>query len=232
MNILIIEDSKSVAHILESILRTKGHITKALQSKEVNSRLFKDNVFDFIIINTSCEYNSISLLKEIRSLTKNVFILGLSTKSTWKDKVVFLNNGGDDVINYPFPIDELEARINSLLRRPKDNTNGVLNIKGINIDSEGKQVKINNKDIDLRRREFALLEYMVRNKNRTISRAELLDHVWDYRRATGSNTVDVHIKRLRDKLMDKDLIETVHGFGYTIRDQKTESKASSALSDE
>jgi DNA-binding response OmpR family regulator len=87
----------------------------------------------------------------------------------------------------------------------------------------------NKKEIPLRRREFALLEYMVRNKNRTISRAELLDHVWDYRRATGSNTVDVHIKRLRDKLMDKDIIETVHGFGYTVKEKKKEPKASLAL---
>lgn len=232
MNILIIEDSKSVAHILNSILTTKGYITKSIGSDQINNRILKDNVFDLIILNTACNINSISIIKEIRANIKNIFIIGLSTKSTWKEKVVFLNNGGDDVIDYPFPIDELEARIKALFRRPKENTNGVIKVKGVSIDSEGKQVRVSNKDIVLRRREFALLEYMARNKNRTISRAELLDHVWDYRRATGSNTVDVHVKRLRDKIMDKDLIETVHGFGYTIRDNKEEPKASSALSDE
>jgi len=96
------------------------------------------------------------------------------------------------------------------------------------LDTNNKTVSTKNSDIDLRKKEYQLLEYLVRNKNRTISRCELLDHVWDYRSYTGSNTIDVHIKRLRDKLPRKSLIETVHGQGYRIKD----FKASSALLDE
>ncbi len=81
----------------------------------------------------------------------------------------------------------------------------------------------NTKDIDLRRKEYELFEYLARNRNRVISRCELLDHVWDYRSYTGSNTIDVHIKRIRDKIVNKNLIETVHGQGYRI---KYSSKAS------
>lgn len=217
MNILIIEDSKSVAHLLSSILNASKNITKTISSMDFSNRLLKDNLFEIVIINTAVVYGIAKLLKEIRRETITPFILGISTKSTWKEKVNFLNMGGDDVLDYPFPIQELEARINSLLRRPKENTQGVIKLDDIEINTQLKQVTIGNKEVPLRRREFSLLEYMARNKDRTISRSELLDHVWDYRRSTGSNTVDVHIKRLRDKLMDKDIIETVHGFGYTVK---------------
>jgi len=101
-------------------------------------------------------------------------------------------------------------------------------IGDILLDTTNKTVSVKNSDIDLRKKEYQLLEYLVRNRNRTVSRCELLDHVWDYRSYTGSNTIDVHVKRLRDKIPCKGLIETVHGQGYRVKD----SKASSALQDE
>ena len=85
------------------------------------------------------------------------------------------------------------------------------------IDVESKCVFKNSKELELRRKEYDLLEYLLRNKERTVSRCELLDHVWDYRKYTGSNTVDVHVKRLRDKLEDQGFIKTIHGVGYQIR---------------
>lgn len=217
MNILIIEDSKSVAHILTSILQANQYVVKHIPSLQFSPSIMKDSLYEVVLLNTSVAYGLNKILKEIRRETISPFILGISSKSTWKEKVNFLNNGGDDVLDYPFPIEELKARINSLLRRPKENNQGVIKLDKLLINTQLKQVTINDKEIPLRRREFSLLEYMARNKDRTISRSELLDHVWDYRRSTGSNTVDVHIKRLRDKLNDRDLIETIHGFGYTIK---------------
>jgi DNA-binding response OmpR family regulator len=222
MNILIIEDSSSVSHIISSILRSREYIVKESTSNQFEERDIKSGVFELAIINTSLDRSTQELLKRIRTISKKMLLLGVSTKSTWKEKVEFLNCGGDDVLDYPFPMQELLARISSLQRRPKESNEGMLKFKDLEINSEAKNVTKSKKEIPLRRREFTLLEYMVRNKNRTVSRAELLDHVWDYRRATGSNTVDVHVKRLRDKLMDRDLIETVHGFGYTIKDKKVE----------
>lgn len=219
MNILIIEDSKSVSHIISTVLNANGLETECVTSLNVSPLLLKQNIFDIIISNVFLEKGGLKVLEEIRKYCPNVFVLGISTKSTWKEKVEFLNNGADDVLDYPFPMQELLARIQSLFRRPRENNRGILRIKDIEIDTESKQATLKNKDLPLRRREFQLLEYMVRNKNRAITRSELLDHVWDYRRNSGSNTVDVHVKRLRDKVNDKNLIETVHGFGYTIRDK-------------
>lgn len=224
MNILIIEDSSSVSHIISSILRSREYIVKETTSMQFEERDIKSGVFELIILNTSLDKGTLEIQKRIRNESNRILLLGVSTKSTWKEKVDFLNSGGDDVLDYPFPMQELLARISSLQRRPKENNEGLLKFKDLEINSEAKNVTKSKKEIPLRRREFTLLEYMVRNKNRTVSRAELLDHVWDYRRATGSNTVDVHVKRLRDKLMDRELIETVHGFGYTVKDKKVETK--------
>lgn len=224
MNILIIEDSSSVSHIISSILRSREYIVKETTSMQFEERDIKSGVFELIILNTSLDKGTFEIQKRIRNESNRILLLGVSTKSTWKEKVDFLYNGGDDVLDYPFPMQELLARISSLQRRPKENNEGLLKFKDLEINSEAKNVTKSKKEIPLRRREFTLLEYMVRNKNRTVSRAELLDHVWDYRRATGSNTVDVHVKRLRDKLMDRELIETVHGFGYTVKDKKVETK--------
>lgn len=226
MNILIIEDSKSVAHIISSILQTKGYIINTHGGFDENDQNIKDGVYEMCVINVSTP-SVLNIIRELRNKLRGVYILGISTKSTWKEKVEFLNNGGDDVLDYPFPMQELFARISSLLRRPKENTEGLLHVKDFEINTELKQVTRKNKEIPLRRREFTLFEYMAKNKNRIVSRAELLDHVWDYRRATGSNTVDVHVKRLRDKLMDRDLIETVHGFGYSIKEKKSKKPKAS-----
>lgn len=224
MNILIIEDSKGVSHILETILRANGHVSQSNTSKEVDMKRIRENLFEIVIMDINLTYGSIRMLKEIRKENINTFILGISTKGTWKEKVSFLNNGGDDVLDYPFPMQELFARINCLLGRPKEHIGGILRVGDIEIDTLTKQVSVKRKGVRMRKREYQLLEYMARNKGRTISRAELLDHVWDYRRSTGSNTVDVHVKRLRDKIMDRDIIETIHGFGYTIKEEKPSLK--------
>jgi len=98
-----------------------------------------------------------------------------------------------------------------------------LYIGGYCLDGENYTITDANRNIKLRKKEFEVLEYLVKNKNRTISRCELLDHVWDYREYIGSNTIDVHIKRIRDKLEKKGLIKTVHGKGYKVVDYKPKS---------
>jgi DNA-binding response OmpR family regulator len=160
------------------------------------------------------------ILKKIREIDKDIKILGLCSHGGWKDKVSFLKNGGDDVISYPFPIQELLERIKSLERRPKSYVNSNLYIGEFCLDRENLTVSNKQKDIKLRRKEYELLEYLVRHKDRTVSRCELLDHVWDYRDYVGSNTIDVHIKRIRDKLDKKSLIRTVHGRGYKVMDYR------------
>jgi two-component system, OmpR family, copper resistance phosphate regulon response regulator CusR len=231
MNILIIEKSKTIFHILENTLIAYGYNITEDTSDFTSENLVDRDLFEILILDTniSGKYSTNDILKKIKGKDNiNTKILGVCSVGIWKDKVNFLNNGGDDVLSYPFPMQELIARIQSLLRRPNNYVDSRTYIGDILLDRNSKTVSSKNSDIELRRKEYELFEYLVRNKNRTVSRCELLDHVWDYRSYTGSNTVDVHIKRLRDKLPKKGLIETVHGQGYKVKD----IKASSASQDE
>jgi DNA-binding response OmpR family regulator len=221
MNILIIEESKTISQLIKRALEVQG-LDITLDNKDfLNKTFVKRKVFEVIILNTNLpQEKTLRILRNIRKNDKNVKILGLCSHGGWKDKVSFLKNGGDDVVSYPFPIQELIERINSLKRRPKSYIDSNLYIGNYCLDGDNFCVRDKEKDIKLRKKEYELLEYLVRNKDRTVSRCELLDHVWDYREYIGSNTIDVHIKRIRDKLDRKDLIRTVHGKGYRVIDYK------------
>ena len=231
MNILIIEKSKTISHILKNTLVAYGYNITEDSADFGSENLVDRGLVEILIIDTNLngKYTTENILKKLKE-KKNIKtkILGICSIGIWKDKVNFLNSGGDDVLSYPFPVQELIARIQSLLRRPNSYVDSRMYIGDILLDTTNKTVSVKNSDIDLRKKEYQLLEYLVRNRNRTVSRCELLDHVWDYRSYTGSNTIDVHVKRLRDKIPCKGLIETVHGQGYRVKD----SKASSALQDE
>ncbi len=223
MNILIIEKSKTISHILKSTLLAYGYNVTQDSADFGSESLVSRDLFEIIILDTNltgkhCTLDILGVVKGKKILKSKV--LGICSIGTWKDKVNFLNNGGDDVLSYPFPVQELIARIQSLLRRPMNYVDNRMYIGDILLDTNSKTVSVKNSDIDLRKKEYQLFEYLVRNRNRTISRCELLDHVWDYRSYTGSNTIDVHIKRLREKLPKKGLIETVHGRGYRVKDSK------------
>lgn len=227
MNILIIENSSNLAQLLFKSLDAYGY-NVTLDDKEFASKgLVGKKIFDLFLINTNLEKGvTQDLLKYIISKSKESKILGICNKGSWVEKVDFLNNGGDDVLTYPFPVQELLARIQSLVRRPRSYVDKSLYIGNFLLDLDTRCVYKDDKDIEIRKKEYDLFEYLVRNKGRVISRCELLDHVWDYREYVGSNTVDVHIKRLRDKLGDKKMIETVHGVGYKVKDLHKRSKDS------
>ncbi len=216
MNVLIIEDSISTGKIISSILESRDHRTKINKSLDIDYEDIKLGKYSLIIMNINLEIDSISILNNIKKQNNKAIVIGISSKGTWKEKVEFLNKKGDDVIDYPFPIEELMARIDSLTRRGEVEEE-IIRVHNIELDTSNKVVKINNKEVPLRKKEYELFEYMIKNPKRSISRLELLDHVWDYRRITGSNTIDVHIKRLRDKLPNRGYIKTLHGFGYRLK---------------
>lgn len=221
MNILIIENSPTLSQLLQKTLEAYGYNTSLDDQNFSSKRLVKNNVFDFVLINTNLgEKNTKSILGEIRKCNSETKILGVCNKGSWVEKVDFLNSGGDDVLTYPFPMQELLARIQSLIRRPKSYVDENIYIGNLVLDTKSKCVFKDEREVNLRKKEYELFEYLVRNKERIISRCELLDHVWDYREYVGSNTIDVHIKRLRDKLEDKEIIDTVHGVGYKIQSSK------------
>jgi DNA-binding response OmpR family regulator len=224
MNILIIEESKTISQIVSRILEINKHNVTKDNGNLINSNYIKNDIYDLIIINTNLmKDRTIEILKIIREYKIRSKIIGICSHGGWKDKVNFLRNGGDDVISYPFPVQELVERINSLKRRPQTYLDDNLYIGDYILDTDSKLLRGKNIDIKLRNKEYELLEYLTRNKDRIISRCELLDHVWDYREYRGSNTVDVHIKRLRDKIDNRELIRSVHGKGYRVVDTKPKS---------
>lgn len=221
MNILIIENSSTLSQLLQKALESYGYNTTLDDENFQSKGLIKEKLFDFIVLNTNLgkEFTK-DILDYIKKNDTNTKILGVCNKGSWVEKVEFLNHGGDDVLTYPFPIQELLARIQSLMRRPQNYVDENIYIGDYVLDTRNRVVTKEEKDINLRKKEYSLFEYLARNKERAISRCELLDHVWDYREYIGSNTIDVHIKRLRDKLNDKGLISTVHGVGYKVQVKK------------
>ncbi|MDD2578279.1 MAG: response regulator transcription factor [Candidatus Dojkabacteria bacterium] len=221
MNILIIENSSTLSQLLSKTLSAYGY-NVTLDNKDFNNkRLVDKKMFDIFLISTNLEKGvTQDLLKYIIEKSSQSKILGICNKGSWIEKVEFLKKGGDDVLTYPFPIQELLARIQSLMRRPKNYLDENIYIGDFVLDLQEKTIYKDDKDLEIRKKEYELFEYLVRNEGRTVSRCELLDHVWDYRQYVGSNTVDVHINRLRDKLEDKEIIKTVHGIGYQLNNSK------------
>ena len=221
MNILIIENSSTLSQLLSKTLSAYGY-NVTLDNKDFNhKRLVDKKMFDIFLISTNLEKGvTQDLLKYIIEKSSQSKILGICNKGSWIEKVEFLKKGGDDVLTYPFPIQELLARIQSLMRRPKNYLDENIYIGDFVLDLQEKTIYKDDKDLEIRKKEYELFEYLVRNEGRTVSRCELLDHVWDYRQYVGSNTVDVHINRLRDKLEDKEIIKTVHGIGYQLNNSK------------
>ncbi len=221
MNILIIENSSTLSQIMEKTLDSYGYKV-TLDNENFGSKVYvKDGIFEFVILNTKLSGNkSEEILSYIIKHCPKTKVLGVCNNGGWPEKVNFLNHGGDDVLTYPFPMQELLARIQSVSRRPKSYIDNSLSLGNLVLDTNSKSIQKGNEDIEVRNKEYDLFEYLVRNKDRPISRCELLDHVWDYREYIGSNTIDVHINRLRSKLEDRNVIETVHGIGYIVRDRK------------
>ncbi|NLD25206.1 response regulator transcription factor [Candidatus Dojkabacteria bacterium] len=221
MNILIIENSSTLSQIIEKTLDSYGYKV-TLDNENFGSKVYvKDGIFEFVILNTKLSGNkSEEILSYIIKHCPKTKVLGVCNNGGWPEKVNFLNHGGDDVLTYPFPMQELLARIQSVSRRPKSYIDNNLYLGNLVLDTNSKSIQKGNEDIEVRNKEYDLFEYLVRNKDRPISRCELLDHVWDYREYIGSNTIDVHINRLRSKLEDRNVIETVHGIGYIVRDRK------------
>jgi len=221
MNILIIENSPTLSQLLRKALEAYGYNTTSDDENFQSKSFISKKVFDFIILNTNLGKElTAEILDYIKNTDKDTKVLGVCNKGSWIEKVEFLNHGGDDVLTYPFPVQELLARIQSLIRRPKRYVDENLYVGDYVLDTNNRIVTKNEKDINLRKKEYSLFEYLARNKDRAISRCELLDHVWDYREYVGSNTIDVHIKRLREKLDDKGIINTIHGVGYKIHVKK------------
>jgi DNA-binding response OmpR family regulator len=221
MKLLIIEDNKLLASSLRTYLRDM-FVTDLAYTATDGLRLAQDRAHDAIVLDLVLpDGNGYEVCKTLRKSGVDVPILILTAANETATKVRLLDAGADDFLSKPFQAEELRARLHAILRRqPSTMPTSSITIKDLTIDLADRTAKRAGKPIDLRRREFDMLEYLMRNRGRVITRQMILDHVWESGSDTSSNTVDVHMKHLRDKVdrpFAGKLIETVYGFGYIMR---------------
>jgi len=220
MKILLIEDDKQMAATIKEELK-KHYAVDIAYTGEDGEYQAQVNDYDLIILDLILpDINGVTVCKKIRKSEIKTPVLILTGKTEIKDKVRALNSGADDYLIKPFSFSELLARARALLRRNPDTlVPDRLSAGNLTLDVVANTVKCKGKEISLRRKCFKLLEYLMRNKNRVVTRSMILEHVWESSIDPITNTVDVHIKSLRNKI-DKpfgtDLIKTVHGLGYKI----------------
>lgn len=217
MKILIIEDDMSVRNVLRLSLETKGFIVDEAEDGEIGSYLARTNIYDVIILdNVLPKKMGGHICKEIRESGITTPIIMLSSKQEVLTKIQLLNAGADDYVTKPFSFEELLARLSALVRRPKELKVPQISIGDFKIDLQSQTVKRLGKEIYLTRKEFALLRFLVEQKNKVVSRGEILEHVWDMAIDPFSNTIETHIMHLRKKLKDtkRKLITAIPGRGY------------------
>ena len=220
MKLLFIEDDKELAETLKEELENYFTVDLAYSGEEGEYTSFV-NGYDVIIIDYNLPgINGIEVCRKIRESRIATPILMLTGEDEVTKKIEALNSGVDDYLTKPFVFGELLARIKALLRRPPQTMHSnIISISDLVIDLDDQKVSRNGKHISLRKKEFHLLEYLARNVGRVITREMILDHVWESVEEPVTNTIDVHIKYLRDhidKEFDKKLIKTVHGMGYKL----------------
>jgi two-component system, OmpR family, copper resistance phosphate regulon response regulator CusR len=218
MKILVVEDNKKLAENLKQGLEQEGYAVDVIEEGLAAERriLINRDEYDLVILDRMLPgKDGVLVCSFWRECGVVVPVLMLTALNTTDDKVVGLDAGADDYLGKPFAFKELLARIHALLRRPKQSFPDVLNSGNICINTTSRIVTFKDKVISLTLKEFMVLEYLMRNLNKVITRDELYSHAWDFADSSFSNTVDVHIKNLRKKIHDNaKIIQTIRGVGY------------------
>lgn len=222
MQILIVEDEEKIANFLRRGLLEESYAVDIAADGENALYKFDINEYDLIILDIMIpKLDGISVCRKIREVNTSIPILILTAKDATEDKVKGLDAGADDYMTKPFSFSELSARVRALLRRGKKADPTILTIDNLSLDPATRTAKRGNKAIVLTTREYALLEYFMRNPDRVITKTELLEHVWDYNYDGLSNILETYVKYLRKKLKvhpeEKELIHTMRGSGYILR---------------
>jgi two-component system OmpR family response regulator len=222
MRVLVIEDDTKIADFVSAGLRQAGFAVDLAADGEAGLQLAVTEPYDTAVVDLMLpKRDGLSLIEEVRRHKINTPVLILSAKRTVDDRVKGLQKGGDDYLTKPFAFAELLARVQALIRRASGAIEPTRLIVGdLTLDLLTREVTRAGQRIELQPREFALLEYLMRNAGRVISKTMILEHVWDYHFDPQTNVVDVLVSRLRSKV-DKDQsekrIQTLRGVGYILR---------------
>ena len=221
MRILVIEDEHKIAQALKKALQQENYAVDVSYDGDDGYAMATTEPYDLAIIDRMIpgEYDGIAIIKAMREAKIHTPVLILTAKGTIADRTTGLDSGADDYLVKPFALDELLARVRALLRRPVEVQQTVLTAGDLSLNTITCEVKRANKDIHLTGKEFALLEFLLRNQGRPSDKDTIISHVWDYNADVLPNTVEVYVKYLRQKIDDpfkKPLLHTIRGFGYKI----------------
>lgn len=222
MQVLVVEDELKIANLLRRALVEEHYAVDIATDGEMALENCEYNEYDLIILDRLLpKIDGLEVCRQIRLKNTNIPILMLTAKGDIEDKVAGLDSGADDYLTKPFSLDELMARIRSLLRRGSTADLPILEIADLKLDPSRHLVTRSDIEISLTAKEYALLEYFLRNKNLPLSKTQILEHVWDFAYDGYSNIIQTYIKYLRRKLTVKSdsaqLIHTVRGHGYVLK---------------
>lgn len=226
MRILVVEDEESLALRIKNVLESeKYHVDTAFDGRDGLEQAMIEE-YDLLILDILLPgFSGLQILKEVRREGFETPVLLLTAKNRVEDKVTGLDAGADDYLTKPFALPELLARVRSLLRRTSEVKSSVISMGNLEVNTNSHEVKINGKPVELTPKEYSILEFLLYNKNRVLSRLSIAEHVWgdNFDLFTMTNFVDVHIKNLRKKIdqpRSNSLIETVRGVGYMMKDKE------------
>ena len=223
MHILVVEDEKKVARFIQQGLEEEHYAVDVAHDGEAGLKMAESENYDLLILDIMLPRKSgLDLIREFRKRGGRTPALMLTAKAATEDKVAGLDSGADDYLTKPFAFAELLARVRSLLRRGSKDKSTLLAIADLELDTVTHKAKRTGRVIELTAREYALLEYFLRNKDRVLSRTIIAEHIWDYTFDTGTNIIDVYVNHLRNKVEgvgEKKLIHTVRGVGYVMKEE-------------
>lgn len=225
MRILVIEDEKKVASFIKRGLEEEHYAVDTAYDGETGLSMVETNEYDLVVLDLMIpKINGMEVLRRIRANKNNVPILVLTAKDSTEDIVMGLDAGCDDYLTKPFEFKVFLARVRALLRREKMEKEPILKVSDLTLSPVTHRVMRGGKEIELTSKEYALLEYFMRNPNRVLTRTMISEHVWDYHFDSMTNVIDVYVNYLRkkiDKGFEKKLIHTIRGVGYILSPDKS-----------
>ena len=225
MRILLVEDDAPLATFIRKGLEQEHYAVDRAGDGEQGRAMAEDLDYDLIVLDLNLpKLDGLSLLKHLRPVKPAVPVLVLTARIRVEDRVASLDAGADDCLNKPFSYSELSARVRALLRRGRPVPDSQLQISDLTLDRIERRVERAGKRIELTSKEFALLEYLMRNAGRRVTRSMIVEHVWNINFDTATNVVDVYINYLRKKVdsgQGPRLIKTIRGVGYELSETGT-----------
>ena len=221
MRILVVEDDHKVASFIQSGLEQEGCAVDVLREGTMAGDQARAVDYDAVVLDLMLPGRSgFQVLRDIRARKPSLPVIILTAKDAVDDRITGLDSGADDYMVKPFALAELSARLRAVLRRgaPREN---VLRVADLEVDTVSRVVRRAGRRVDLKPKEYALLEYLIRNSGRPVTRSLIIEHVWDMHFDSVSNVVEVHVNSLRNKLdrgFSTSLIHTVRGVGYMLSD--------------